>query len=212
MMQNQKGYLTVELTLVFSTVFFSLLLILFMGMVLYQEVHLQSLAVRVSARGAVIYGSRVEDMETGIKRLSDFEDRDPYRYLSSIFGGDKTTEYKNRLNEYISRNIGDYNILTGEVKSKDYVTIQDYVLVKRIKVNIKEDYHMPVDAVARMFGYDGAFHIDTTAMSTVSEPVEFVRNIDLCTDIFKQTKAFDKAQETVGKVHEYIQKFNDLLK
>lgn len=211
-MRNQQGYLTIELTFVFSTVFFSLLMILFMGMVLYQQVNLQSLAVRVSARGAVIYGSRVEDMETGIKKLSDFEDRDPYRYLSSIFGGDKAREYKNRLNEYISRNIGDYNILTGDVKNNDYVTIKDYVLVKRIKVNIREDYHMPIDAVARIFGYDGAFRVDTTAMSTVAEPVEFVRNIDLCTDIFRQTKAFDKAQETVGKVHEYIQKFNDLLK
>lgn len=204
--------MTVELTFVFSVVFFSLLMIMFMGMVLYQQVNLQSLAVRTSARGAVIYGSRMDDMETGVKTLGDFENRDPYRYLASIFGGDKTAEYKRLLNTYVAKNIGDYNIITGEAGNTDYTTIQDYVIVKRVKVNIKEDYHMPIDAVARMFGAEGAFHIDTTAASTVVEPVEFVRNIDLCVDVFRQTKAFDKAQETMKKVSGYISEFTDMLK
>lgn len=211
-MKREKGSLTVEMTFVFSVVFFSLLMLMFMGMVLYQQVNLQSLAVRTSSRGAVIYGSRMEDMETGVKKLSDFEDRDPYRYLSSVFGGDKVNEYKSILNRYVSSHIGEKNIITGQPKNNDYTTIQDYVFIKRVKVNIKRDYHMPVDAIARMFGSDGAFYIDTTAASTVVEPVEFVRNIDLCTDVFKQTKAYDKAQQTMKKVSEYIDKFNDLLK
>ena len=209
--ENERGYLTVELTIVFSVVFFSLLMILFMGMVLYQQVNLQSLAVRTSARGAVIYGSRMDDMESGVKTLSDFENRDPYRYLSSIFGGDKTEEYEGLLNSYVAGHIGENNILTGEPQGKDYTTVEDYVIVKRVKVNIKEDYHMPSDAIARMFGFDGAFHIDTTAVSTAAEPVEFVRNIDLCVDVFQQTGAYDKAKETVGKVSEYIGDFTDLL-
>lgn len=64
-MKKEKGYLTVEMTLVFSVVFFSLLMLMFMGMVLYQQVNLQSLAVRTSSRGAVIYGSRMEGYGDG---------------------------------------------------------------------------------------------------------------------------------------------------
>ena len=130
-MKKEKGYLTVEMTLVFSVVFFSLLMLMFMGMVLYQQVNLQSLAVRTSSRGAVIYGSRMEDMETGVKKLSDFEDRDPYRYLSSVFGGDKVNEYKSILNRYVSSHIGEKNINTGQPKNNDYTTIQDYVFIKQ---------------------------------------------------------------------------------
>lgn len=210
-LKNQDGYLTVELTFVFSVIFFSLLLMLFMGMVLYQQVNLQSLAVRTSARGATIYGSRMDDMETGVKTLQDFKNRDPYRYLASVFGGDKTGEYKRLLNTYVSAHIGENNILTGQPKNNDYTTIQDYIFIKRVKVNIKQDYHMPTDAIARMFGMDGAFQIDTTATSTVVEPVEFVRNIDLCTDVFRQSKTFEKAKETVSKVRGYITKFTDML-
>ena len=43
--KQNDGYLTIELTLVFQVLFFSLMLILFMGMVLYQEVKLQSLSL-----------------------------------------------------------------------------------------------------------------------------------------------------------------------
>ena len=43
------------MTIIFPVIFFSLLLILFMGIVLYQEVEQQSLAVQASERGAVVY-------------------------------------------------------------------------------------------------------------------------------------------------------------
>ena len=85
--KRQDGYLTVEASIVFSVLFFSLILILFVGMVLYQEVNLQSLAVRASERGGVIYSARVSDMTTGIKTLEDFKNRDPYRnvpFLNTI--------------------------------------------------------------------------------------------------------------------------------
>ena len=36
----QDGYLTIETTMVFSVLFFSLILILFVGMVMYQNVNL----------------------------------------------------------------------------------------------------------------------------------------------------------------------------
>ena len=70
--KHNDGYLTIELTLVFQVLFFSLMLILFMGMVLYQEVKLQSLAVRASERGSVVYSSRVRDMSSTEKTLEDF--------------------------------------------------------------------------------------------------------------------------------------------
>ena len=84
---RQDGYLTIELTIIFPAIFFSLILILFMGMVLYQEVSLQSLSVQASERGSVVYSSRVSDMATGIKTSEDFRIRDPYRNVPFFDGG-----------------------------------------------------------------------------------------------------------------------------
>ena len=85
----QDGYLTIETTMVFSVLFFSLILILFVGMVMYQNVNLQSIAVQASERGSVVYSSRVADMTTGVKTLDDFLIRDPYRNVPFMDGGSK---------------------------------------------------------------------------------------------------------------------------
>jgi hypothetical protein len=210
-LKKENGYMTVEITLVFSVIFFALIFIMFIGIVLYQQVNLQSLAVKASERGSVIYVSRVGDMSTGIKRLEDFENRDPYRYIPFL-DGSKKEEYKDTINGYVATNIGNYNVITGKVKNdSDYVTIKDYVVTKKILVNIKTEYNMPTDAIAKMFGSDGAFNIDTTAVSTVTDSVEFVRNVDLCTDALQANEASEAALQKVGEVQTYIKDWAEVL-
>ena len=124
----QDGYLTIETTMVFSVLFFSLILILFVGMVMYQNVNLQSIAVQASERGSVVYSSRVADMTTGVKTLDDFLIRDPYRNVPFMDGGSKE-DYASIINTYINGRMGRRDIIRGEVKnSGDYVEVEDYLI------------------------------------------------------------------------------------
>lgn len=209
---REAGYMTIEITLVFTVVFFAILLILFAGMVLYQQVHLQSAAIQASERGSVIYASRVEDIKTGQKSLADFRNRDPYRYVPGFDTGVQK-DFEEKLNAYVSASAGQNNILSeGKDGTGTSVDVQDYFIVRRVKVNIKSNYHIPIDGIIQMFGLNGAFDIDTTAVSTVTDPVEFMRNTDLCVDALKTTEVYGSANELMGKAKEYIGKFNDLLK
>ncbi len=209
--KDENGYLTVEITLVFTVIFFALLLILFMGMVLYQQVNLQSLASRTSSRGSVIYASRVNDMGTGVKTLTDFKNRDPYRYIPLLDSG-KQSEYKDLLNTYIAKKIGDYNVITGTIDDgNQYVVIEDYILVRRVKVNIREEYALPISAVGKMFGVESPFDINVTAVSTVTDPMEFIRNTDLCADVLKKTGAYGAAKEKMDTVQKTITEFMEVL-
>lgn len=210
---KNAGYLTIELTLIFPVIFFSLLLILFMGIVMYQEVNLQSLAVRASERGAVTYSSRVSDMTTNIKTLEDFKERDPYRNVPLIDGG-KKEEYISLINTYVDTHMGRKEIgLSSESKNPgSYAKIEDYLFVKRVNVNIRADYHSPVDAVTEMFGLEGPFSVNTTAVSAMVDSPDFVRNVDIVLDIAKQTKAFDSVQDGYNKIKEAIEKAAEFLK
>lgn len=210
--ENQEGYLTIEITIVFTSLFFSLLLMLFMGMVLYQEVNVQSLAIRTSERGSVIYSSRVSDMTTGEKTLADFKIRDPYRNVPFMDNGNKK-EYKTLLNTYVDKNLGRYDILNGVINNQnDYVTIKDNLLSKKIIVNIQAGYTMPVDSIPKMFGRSGLFDVNTTAISAVVDAPDFVRNVDIATDVFKQTKLFGTVDNGYGKIKAAIEKIKELLK
>ena len=209
---QKKGYLTIEASIVFSAVFCSLIIILFMGMVLYQEVNLQSLAVRTSERGSVIYSSRVTDMKTGVKTLDDFTHRDPYRNVPFIDGGNKE-DYKNLLNSYVAGNVGQFNVISGEIQNRgNYVTVEDYLIAKRVKVNSKGGYQMPADSIAKMFGREGPFVVNTTATSAVMDSPDFVRNVDLAMDVVKQTSVFGRVEEGYNKIRDALDKVLNLLK
>ena len=206
MKNNKKGYLTIEAAIIFPAVFFSLLLILFMGMVLYQEVNLQSLAVRASERGSVVYASRVSDMSSGVKTLEDFKVRDPYRNLPFVDGG-KKEEYRSLVNRYVAGRLGRYDVVRGDVKnSGNYVTVDDYVLSKKIRVNIKSDYKTPVDGMSEMLGGRWFLYVDTTAVSAVVDSPDFVRNVDLAIDVSKAVGIFDKVEKGYNAIKGAIDK------
>lgn len=204
--------MTIELTMIFPIIFFSLLLIMFMGMVLYQEVNLQSLAVQASERGSVVYSSRVSDMTTGIKTLEDFKIRDPYRNVP-FMGGGKKGEYTSLVNTYVSARLNRGDVLKGQNQnSGNYTTVEDYLIAKRVKVNIRSDYHVPIDSIATMFGQGSLFDVNTTAVSAVVDSPDFVRNMDIVVDVASQTEAFGTMEARYNKIREAIQKVADLLK
>lgn len=212
MWHRTEGYMTIEITMIFTVIFFSLLLIMFMGMVLYQEVNLQSLTVQASERGSVIYSSRVSDMSTGIKTLEDFENRDPYRNVPFMDGGAKE-DYRSLVNNYVAGNLGKRDVIKGTVNnSGNYVIVQDYLVAKKIKVNIQTGYEMPIGSIAEMFGHEGPFDVNTTAVSVVADAPDFVRNVDIASDVVKSTSIFGDVQNGYNKIREAVQRLTDLVK
>lgn len=210
--RKQDGYMSIEMAVIFPVIFFALLLILFMGIILYQEVNLQSLAVSASERGAVVYSSRVSDMTTGYKSLEDFKVRDPYRNVPFMDSG-KKGEYVSLVNTYVASRLGNRDILAGSNKNGgNYASVEDYLIVKRVKVNIHSSYKTPVDPIAAMLGMSGPFAVNTTATSAVVDAPDFVRNVDIVTDVARQTEAFSSVQDGYNKMKGAIEKLADFLK
>lgn len=209
---KKEGYLTIELSIIFTSIFFSLILVLFIGMVLYQEVRMQSLAVEASERGSVVYSARVSDMKTSEKTIEDFKIRDPYRNVPFLGGGNKS-EYKSLINKYIQDDVGNRNVIRGNnLSNGNYTVIEDYIIAKRVKVNIHHTYLMPVGSIPEMFGHDGPFDVNTTVTSAIVDSPDFVRNIDIVMDVANKTEAFQNVQDGYNKIKEGINKVADFLK
>ncbi len=210
--KKKDGYLTIEMAIIFPAIFFSLILILYMGMVLYQEVKLQSLAVEASERGSVVYSSRVSDMSTGIKTLGDFRIRDPYRNVPFMGGRDKAA-YTSLVNTYVGSRIGRGNILAQTARNQgNFTQVEDYLIAKRVRVSIQTVYRTPADGIADMFDFQRPFEVNTAVTSAVADSPDFVRNVDIVVDVASQTEAFHTVQEGYNKIREAIEKVADLLK
>ncbi len=211
---KKDAYMTVEAIFVFPTVFFSILLLIFMGIVMYQQSALYSLAARSASRGSIIYTTTSENMDNGIVEYNDFKNRNPYRF---IFESKKTDKAK-VINSYVESNVGKNNAytgidMTGTYSSGNgkykYVT-REGSLFKKIYVKINYDYNNPIKAVANLFGVESLFRVDVLATAPVSEPVELVRNVDLTLDYINRfTNGMDKLKNITDKINSLV---NDGLK
>jgi hypothetical protein len=202
---NDDGYLTIEVTIVFSVILFSLLLILFVGIVLYQEVQLQSAAERTAGRGALMYASGLKDMETGMKTSEDYRNSNPYRYL---FGNGKDAAV-GRMKVYMGEKIGLHNLYTGDGATSE-ADITGWLIAQKASAKAANQYHMPILAVAETFGVS-TIKIDAEAVAAVTDTPEFIRTADFILDEVNRFKAARDVMEKLGELKDKISSTANLL-
>jgi len=56
-----------------------------------------------------------------------------------------------------------------------------------------------------MFGQSGLYDVNTTAISAVVDAPDIVRNVDIATDVFKQTKLIGTVDNGYGKIQADIE-------
>lgn len=205
LLKREEGYFTVEVTLVFTVILFAIMLIIFVGVVLYQQVNLQSVVDKTASRGAIMYSSGTLNMDTEIK---DFKECNPYRYF---FNGSYKNQAQEKIEENLVQNIGFYNVYKSQNENTK-VEIKDNIISRKITVSASKEYKFPIISAANTFGVKSPFNIEVSAESEVNDPAEFIRNTDLCTDAIKATpsgqKFITKASEIKDKIQEFISKLN----
>lgn len=196
---KKDAYMTVESVFVVPVVIISIMLLLFMGIVMYQQSALYSLAARSASRGSIIFSTCSKDMDTGAISYNDFKDRNPYRFIWDSEADAKT----GILNEYVADNVGNGSAYTGVDKTGTYAQRQG-ALFKKLYVKVNMDYNNPIKGIARMFGVEGLFKVDTLASAPISEPVELIRNVDIVSDMLNTyaSGAMDKLSGFKSKINE----------
>ena len=181
-MNNERGSFTVEAALVFSTVFFCLLALIYMSLLLYQQVRLQSVASMAAQRGALVWSNPARDMY--ITRLTQ----------QNLAGGDlywriidtRQDEKKNKISAFIKTQAGSRNALNsvnGEIQPP---SLEDYIIYKKLEVTVSKSYKIPVGNLLKAFGLSDEFRLTATDSAVINEPAEFIRNTDFLIDTGKE--------------------------
>jgi hypothetical protein len=174
---SERGSLTIETAIIFSTIFFMLIALIYITLLMYQQSYIQSLASKAAQRGAAVYSNSNKDMYIGGIYTKDIQDRDPY---SSLFNLD--SEIKNeRVGSYIKSQINVFSLL----KSKQpQISVESYnfVLYQKIIVIVAEEYELPVGNLLKTFGLSSTFPLTARAEAIVNNPAEFIRNTDFITE------------------------------
>lgn len=201
--EERGAYALLENLIVMPVVFLILFALLFAGCMLHAQCTIES-----AARRGVLYAAKliadpqyqkitagaVDKSKGDLNELSsedfDFtriEHYEPYRYLpflSSSFSFHGTTSIETNAQEYV-RSILDQNITWMFTIDPDQIVCNadNYVISQEVSVKIKASYHMP-----RIFHYLGlpdTYDLYAGAVVSVSDPDEFIRNVDFASDLIR---------------------------
>jgi Tfp pilus assembly protein PilV len=198
-LRKQGGYLTLEVILVFTVVLFSLLLLIYLGIALYQQVSLQSSVQLVASQGATMYASGSAEPATAARSLESYKDQNPY---VNFLDASARAEAESNIRAAIATAANQHEVYKGSNNTTDAEIKRDFVAQKVI-VRASRDYAMPVASVGEMFGLNSPLKVDVAAAAPVTNPVEVIRTADICVDLLLY---FDGTKTVIEKLGYYRDK------
>lgn len=200
--KSEKGEFTVEATIVFTISFMALIVIMYVGIVMYQHVHLQSATDGIASRGAMMYATRTTDMETGYKSKDAFWNCDPYRY---IMDGSYKSTAEEQIQAALSQALGNGNVISSNAGDGADAKIKLSVFSRKVEVTGNRSFNVPFVSV---FDIDNSF-FDLNVKSTayIMDMPETIRNVDYVVDLIKQNDTADKAIGKIGELKGKLETF-----
>lgn len=205
--------MTIEASIMFSALFFCIVVLMYICLFLYHQSCLESLAVSTTQRAAATWSSLSKDIY--IEKVSFLKDSKIQLYYR-IYDS-KIDNKKIRVCKYISNNIDSYKIL----KSKNCeieIEVENYIFYKKLRVNISELYNTPIGGILKIFGLNNIFNLKGSSEAIINEPVELMNNVDFLIETGKeadrkyfQGKTVKSIQETSEKIKQIIDKVKGFL-
>lgn len=179
-MKSLKGAYTLEAVIVMSTVIFILFAIVSAFLLIYQNAILYYVATQAAQEGAVMWSDNAHDLEGNV---SGEDDQGLYYRIGELFGDgeEKTGEIRawaeNKLKELTP------NTLVGSGAAKVEVNFHNYLVQQVVEIRITKEVDIPFREIAQYF--DADLDMEVTARAAVTQPAEYIRNIDYGIELAK---------------------------
>lgn len=207
--KNNKGSTTVEAALIFPFIFLSIIALIYVCIFLYEQAYVKSLADRAAERGAAIWKNPSSDMSISLVKLEHFKENDPYW---RIYDNNENPKEK-KVEQYLKNSLNEYSILQSRDKEARMNTtdiefsadLKNYVVYKKLVVNVKKKFKLPIGNALSIFGIDNTVVIEAQSEALINEPAEFIRNTDFAIDMGKRIDAatgnnFEKIRDKALKL------------
>lgn len=168
---------TVEMAIIFPVIFFTLVGLMYIAILQYQNMVTQTAAMRAASRTAYSWGALGSDdawSDDGQLKDFDYSDHNPYDFSSE---------------KRIANGLKYFNYLLGQTPDLMENTTTDSPSVQRtgllqtsVQVSAQKHYINPIKSVLEGIGITVADDYTITATSPVNDSVDFVRTVGFIYD------------------------------
>ncbi len=200
---KNDGVVIVEATFVFPIMLFTILMMIYMGNVYYQQAKLNAIVDVAAVKGAAYCADpMLDDIEKGgvPKNYSDIQ---PYRYLFGLSDVEGKME-KSVRDEFKGSGDGFFGSMaptsiTCNAKFNNSVVMYSFTVEATYKIMVP----------FRFMGTEPPTILELSAKSTapVNDNGEFINNLNMALDYYESSGLKKKVSAATGKIKEFFGKF-----
>lgn len=188
--RDQRGAFTVEAVFIIPLMFFILFGTIYLSILLYQNIVGVAVATRAANRTASYWGyltqgnnNAFNDELTGKELITeeDYTNRSPYRSILNAAGTGTAQRSGDDYAEELANSTGMRRFTNGR---DDVTLVEDGSFIRgTIYVTLTKKYNNPLGNLLLPVGVQSSQEYTTKAEAVVTEPGEFIRNIDFVYDM-----------------------------
>lgn len=192
MIKSCKGAVTVEYALIFPVVIVCVMMLIYIGLVYYQQALLQSVVSENSQNYALLWGYDFSELNTreGITSIKTYRSEGLYWHVFPSVEKKKMILQDNVRNEISKR-----SILMPSREVEVEVVYQNYFFVQKVGIKADMAYKLPVYGLLKSLGLSGDIQICAYSEIAAHDPKEFIHNVDYSLQIFEESGASDWIKE-----------------
>ncbi len=184
--------MVVEAVFVFPIVIFVVIVLIYLGNMLYQQSKMDAIAMRGAEYLAAIYTSPLL-AEEQIPTNSENINIKPYRYLFGDSQAEsKAKDYIEKLMKSTGTGLFSGMEMNGYVKT---CKINNYVVYQTAAVEIEYSINL---IPMKLFDLPTLYSCSNSTATAATDSAEFIRNIDMIIDYSKKYDIPEKIKSTVG--------------
>ena len=206
--QSLKGAVTIEYVLIFPFVIFCVFILIFIGLIFYQQALLQSVVSENAQNCALLWGYDLNklNMTEGVTNTESYLSEDLYWHIFS-----KADRKKLLLQNYIRNEINKRSILKPSHDVDVEVVFHNYFLIQKVGLKAEMAYKLPCDNFIRSLGLSGDIKIQTYSEAVIQDPKEFIHNVDYILKIYEESGASNWVKEKCKSLLDSLNKIRSFF-
>lgn len=207
--KHNKGAVTVEYAVIFPVVVICILILIYIGMLFYQQCMMQSAVNRYVRSLAHLWGYNPDnvDYEAGISKKETYLDEELYWHLFA-----DTQKRAKKATESVRNELMAKSIIRPKAGFDVQVTYSNVIISKKIGINARAVYPLPFRKIFELLGSSGYVTIEAYGETSISDPPEFIRNTDYLLQIYEESGAKKLVLEKLEPLADVLGRLTDFMK
>jgi len=208
-LRSQKGSATVELMFIFPMILFIIVIMLFFGLYIYEQVAAKTVLDDVASRAAANWSTADEGVYKEKSATDGFTAWDIYSRIIDMKGDAR----ENNVKSEALRRLQSVSPFKDTFKAEN-ITIDstNLIVYKTLNITVRRTYRLPFAPFLERLDVNPELSYTLTATAAVQDQPELIRTIDMASDTLR-SNAFirdklDKASEAIARIRDFFCNLN----